>query len=377
MAILFCGDVMPGGVLPYQKEYISKDVLEYMKSFDLRIGTLEAAIGTDLEYDQVKMKGRQNIVYARNEDFFRVVEMGFDVVSLANNHVFDLGVEGLRNTIKILDDNGIKHCGAGENIEDASKPAIIEYKGKTIAILAYCMYGNAYLGYVELADNNKPGINPLDIDKVVLDIQKYKKQYDYVIVMPHWGREYQYFPLVECKELSYKMIDAGADAIMGSHAHNIQPMIKYKNKWIYFCMGNFLFPDYYMHPPRPIWYPEKIDDISNIERFLFYPDHIDAPCISVWRGRSRIEIVAELDILNNQKISSQYTFVYLSADNIIKFYDCFNRHLKRFRMWWMGRIIKCSNYKFLLRCYNSRLNIPRRLLHKVSRILNINYDVKV
>ena len=51
MSILFCGDVMPGGVLPYQKEYLSKDVLDYMKSFDFRIGTLEAAIGTNLGYD--------------------------------------------------------------------------------------------------------------------------------------------------------------------------------------------------------------------------------------------------------------------------------------------------------------------------------------
>lgn len=376
MAILFCGDVMPGGVLPYQKEYISKDVLEYMKSFDLRIGTLEAAIGTDLEYDQVKMKGRQNIVYARNEDFFRVVEMGFNVVSLANNHVFDLGVEGLRNTIKILDENGIKHCGAGENIEEASKPAVIEYKGKSIAILAYCMYGNAYLGYVELADNNKPGINPLDIDKVVLDIQKYKKQYDYVIVMPHWGREYQYFPMVECKKMAYQMIDAGADAIMGSHAHNIQPMIKYKGKSIYFGMGNYLFPDFYMYPPRPIWYPNENMDLINIKREIGYPYPINQPIVSVWNGRSRIGIVSRIELENN-KLLANYRFVYLSASNIVKFYDCFNRHLKRFRMWWMGSVIKCSNYELWIRCYNSRFNIPRRLLHKVSRILNINYDVKV
>jgi poly-gamma-glutamate synthesis protein (capsule biosynthesis protein) len=376
MAILFCGDVMPGGVLPYQKEYISKDVLKYMQSFDLRIGTLEAAIGTDLEYDQVKMKGRQNIVYARNEDFFRVVEMGFNVVSLANNHVFDLGVEGLRNTIKILDENGIKHCGAGENIEEASKPAIIEYKGKTIAILAYCMYGNAYLGYVELADNNKPGINPLDIDKVVLDIQKYKKQYDYVIVMPHWGREYQYFPMVECKKMAYQMIDAGADAIMGSHAHNIQPMIKYKGKSIYFGMGNYLFPDFYMYPPRPIWYPNENMDLTNIKREIGYPYPINQPIVSVWNGRSRIGIVSRIELENN-KLLANYRFVYLSASNIVKFYDCFNRHLKRFRMWWMGSVIKCSNYELCIRCYNSRFNIPRRLLHKVSRILNINYDVKV
>ena len=102
MKLLFCGDIMPGGVLSYQREYIKKEVKDYLKTFDLRISTLEAAIGTGISYDQTKMNGRMNIVYARNEDFFRVVDMGFDVVSLANNHVFDLGEEGLRNTIDIL-----------------------------------------------------------------------------------------------------------------------------------------------------------------------------------------------------------------------------------------------------------------------------------
>ena len=376
MSILFCGDVMPGGVLPYQKEYLSKDVLDYMKSFDFRIGTLEAAIGTNLGYDQIKMKGRQNIVYARNEDFFRVVEMGFDVVSLANNHVFDLGIGGLRNTIEILDKNGIKHCGAGENIVEASKPAVIDYKGKSIAILAYCMYGNSYLGYVELAGVDKPGINPLDIEKVVADIRKYKKQHDYVVVMPHWGQEYQYFPLVECKEMAYQMIDAGADVIMGSHAHNIQPMVKYKGRVIYFGMGNFLFPDFYMTPPRPIWYPNENIDLTAIRREVGYPYPINEPIVSVWNGRSRIGIISSMEILNNN-LSIKYRLVYLSVNNIVRFYDCWNNYLKRFRMWWMGNVIKCSNYEFWIRCYNSKYNIPRRLLHLISRILGINYDVKL
>lgn len=376
MSILFCGDVMPGGVLPYQKEYLSKDVLDYMKSFDFRIGTLEAAIGTNLGYDQIKMKGRQNIVYARNEDFFRVVEMGFDVVSLANNHVFDLGIEGLRNTIEILDKNGIKHCGAGQNIEEASRPAVIKYKDKSIAILAYCMYGNVYLGHVELAGEDHPGVNPLEIDSVIKDILRCKKKYDYVVVMPHWGREYQYFPLVECKTKAYQMIDAGADAVIGSHAHNIQPMIKYKGKPIYFGMGNYLFPDFYMYPPRPIWYPNENIDLTAIRREVGYPYPINEPIVSVWNGRSRIGIISSMEILNNN-LSIKYRLVYLSVDNIVRFYDCWNNYLKRFRMWWMGNVIKCSNYEFWIRCYNSKYNIPRRLLHLISRILGINYDVKL
>lgn len=369
MSMIFCGDVMPGGVLPYQDEYITKEVKDYLKSFDLRIGTLEAAIGTGLQYDQTKMNGRMNIVYARNEDFFRVVEMGFNVVSLANNHVFDLGEEGLRNTIDILKKHNIQYCGAGLNYEDASKPAIIEHNGKSIAILAYCMYGNAYLGYVELADKDKAGVNPLNIDKVVDDIRKYKELHDYVIVMPHWGKEYQYFPMVECKEMALQMIEAGADAVIGGHAHNIQPVIKHNGKPIYFCLANFLFPDYYMHPPRPIWYPDESYDIKSISRTYCYPDHIEEPTTSVWRNSSRVGIVVEMDI--NNKLTTKYKFIYLTKDNILKFYSRINSAFKRCRLSVMGCIIKLTAYPFIKRCYDSRYNIIRRGWHFVYRKLHL------
>ena len=130
---------MPGGVLPYQTAYIDKDLQDYMSRFDFRIGTLECAIGNDLPYDEVKMQGRMNIIYARNEDLFRIKEMGFDVVSLANNHVWDMGEAGLRNTMRQLDELGIRYCGAGMNIEEATRPVVLQKEGVSVAILAYCM----------------------------------------------------------------------------------------------------------------------------------------------------------------------------------------------------------------------------------------------
>lgn len=375
--LLFCGDIMPGGVLPYQKEYISKKLQTYLDSFDIRIGTLEAAIGTGLSYDEIKMQGRANIVYARNEDFYRVKEMGFNVVSLANNHVFDLGEEGLKNTIRILKENGIQYCGAGMDIEEASKPAIIEYNDKTIAILAYCMYGNKYLGYVELAGKNKPGINPLDIDKVTDDIKEMKKKFNYVIVMPHWGREYHYFPITECKEMAYKMIDAGADLIVGSHAHIVQPVIKYHSKYIYFGLGNFLFPDFYMYPPRPIWYPEKGENLSSIKRVVGYPYPIDEPIVTVWNGRSRIGMNVHVQINKRKYLKSNYSFTYSSKENIIFHFPSIHTILKKNRLWWMGKVVSSKYYEFWLRVYNSRFNIPRRGKHWLSRKLNLKNEIKV
>lgn len=315
MNLLFCGDIMPGGVLPYQERYISSELLEYMRLFDFRIGTLEAAIGNNLSFDPVKMEGRQNIIYARNEDFFRIKEMGFDVVSLANNHVWDLGEEGLRNTIKSLDEHGIMYCGAGMNAEEASKPAVIEKDGVRIAILAYCMFGNKYLGYVELAGENKAGVNPLIIGKVKEDIRKAKQVYDKVIVMPHWGREYLCEPLSECIRMAKQMIRAGADAVVGSHPHQVQPLVYFKGKPVCFSLGNFLFPDFYMYPPRPIWYPDSVEEIEGVEDVVGYPFPIDKPIRQVWNPTSRYGGILGLDWKKNP-VSVDLRHVHLSDENI-------------------------------------------------------------
>ena len=317
MNLLFCGDIMPGGVLPYQQGYMDSQLADFMSSFDFRIGTLEAAIGTNIAFDADKMAGRQNIIYARDEDLFRIKEMGFDVVSLANNHVWDLGVEGLENTIKMLDANGIKHCGAGMCLDEASRPAVINKEGKTIAIFAYCMVGSKYLGYVEEAKTDKAGINPLNINSVVLDIKRAKKMYDYVIVLPHWGREYHFDPLSNCVEMAKTIIKAGADAVLGSHPHQIQPTILYRGKPICFSMGNFLFPDFYMYPPRPIWYPSTTEDLSKIADTYEYPYPIDTPLRRVWKKNSRYGCVVTISC-ELKRLSHKNFHVCLDDRNVLR-----------------------------------------------------------
>lgn len=346
MDIFFCGDVMPGGVLPYQENYISDELKDYLKSFDFRIGTLEAAIGTDLPFDEIKMKGRQNIIYARDEDFFRVKEMGFDVVSLANNHIWDLGEKGLKNTIRLLDENGIMYCGAGMNAEEASKPVVLEKDGLSVAVYAYCMYGNPWLGYVELAGPNKAGVNPLDIEKVICDIREAKKKYDKVVVMPHWGKEYKYDPLPECISMAKQMIEAGADAVLGSHTHHVQPIIKYKGKPVCFSMGNFLFPDFYMYPPRPIWYPEKDEDLTDIKRVEAYPFPISEPILQVWNKESRVGQVVICHV-NRKRIKYSNRFLNLSKENLVDFVDI-DSQMRR-RIWITKNQLTSKTFTFVLR----------------------------
>ena len=359
---------MPGGVLPYQDSYIATDLREYMDGFDFRIGTLEAAIGTGLAYDSAKMSDRSNIIYARDEDFFRIKEMRFDVVSLANNHIWDLGEKGLKNTIQHLRENGIKYCGAGMDLAEASRPAVVEKDGLRVAVLAYCMYDSKFLGYVRVAGVQKPGVNPLDMDKVVDDIREAKMQYDKVIIMPHWGREYHYEPLPECVTMAKQMVDTGADAVMGSHPHQIQPLVVYKGRPICFSMGNFLFPDFYMFPPRPIWYPDAIDDVKGIKDVVGYPYPIEEPIRQVWNPISRYGMVVNLSFdSNNVKATANY--VHSSVDNIESLVELVPQIEIKVRK--SARLITNAPYKYLVFTQRKVRSIAGRFYRKIIRKINI------
>lgn len=366
MRLLFVGDIMPGGLLPYQKEYISPELVEYLRKFDCRIGTLESAMGDGLDYDEEKMNGKMNIIYSPSKEIFRLKEMGVNVVSLANNHTFDLGSEGLDNTIKLLNKAGILWCGAGRNKEEAKRPAVIELKGKKIAFLAACQYGTVYIGHVKKPTEKDAGINLLDINSFCDDIRAAKQQYDYVFALPHWGVEYTYLPTPECRNWARKMIEAGADGVFGSHPHQIQPLIHYQGKPIAFSMGNFIFPDYYMEVPRPISYPDPTIDTSSWMRYEFYPNIIAEPCVQVWRHTSRIGMMVECDV-EGCCITAKYKLAYLSKRNILGDYS--KPNAMRCRMKWMGWIAGLPRYTGVYNFYESKLNIPRRGWHVLNRVL--------
>lgn len=317
MRIFIGGDIMPGGVLPYQESYIDKGLTERLSQYDFRVGTLECAIGDGSPFDDEKMKGRANIIYARPEDLCRVKELGFDVVSLANNHVCDLGVDGLRNTMQQLAAMGIQYCGAGMNLGEASRPAVVSKDGMTVAFLAYCMYDSPWLGQVKLAKEDAPGICPLDMSKVVEDIRLAKSEYSKVVVLPHWGKEYSYEPLSETIEMAKKMVTAGADAVIGTHPHQVQPMIRIEGVPVCFSMGNFLFPDFYMQPPRPIWYPDAAVDRTAIPKVGSYIFPVEKPALRVWEPVSRYGMAVDMLLSTRHRTSVNPIFTHLSNNNIL------------------------------------------------------------
>ena len=315
--IAFLGDVCPGGVLPYQKKYIDERLLDYLKEFDLRICTLEGAIGTGFDYEPSKLSqngGNNNINYIRDEDAFRLFDIGINIVSMANNHAIDLGYKGFLNTISQLQKYNIKHVGAGLNLKEAAKPLIIKLeKNISIAIIACCIEGTLPWKCT-VATENSPGIYKTSIEKLILQIKELKNLKHHVIVMPHWGEEHRFIPPLECKKYSSMMANAGADVILGSHSHTYGPIIKIKNCIIAYALGNFLFPDFCMIPPRPMFYPTSKTELNDFKRVKNYPKTIQDKTISIWDQRSRIGLVFEYSIHN--KIAN-YKLIKLSDNNIL------------------------------------------------------------
>ncbi len=164
---------------------------------------------------------------------------GIDIVSTANNHALDAGVEGLKDTLKSLAKVSLPAVGSGENLASARLPFISEKKGVRLGFLAYTMSENS--GDSSYAKPNRAGVMPTDLSLIREDIQKLRQQVDYVILSFHWGLNDSEKPPFWVRQLARKSIDAGADIILGHHPHFPQGIEIYKDKPIIYCLGNFIF----------------------------------------------------------------------------------------------------------------------------------------
>jgi poly-gamma-glutamate synthesis protein (capsule biosynthesis protein) len=194
---------------------------------------LETPIGTE----GTPVKDNKPYVFMVSPHYAEPIKkLHLNVVSIANNHIMDYGQEGLTSTIKWLKSNKVQYVGAGDNLEDARKPAIIKRKGIEFIFLAY----NERPPELFFAKKETPGTAYLDIRLITEDIKKYKTKSNIVMVSLHWGLEQTLYPQPYQTELARSIIDAGADCIIGHHPHWIQGIEVYKKKPIFYSFGNLL-----------------------------------------------------------------------------------------------------------------------------------------
>jgi poly-gamma-glutamate synthesis protein (capsule biosynthesis protein) len=160
---------------------------------------------------------------------------GFDMVTLANNHMMDFGEEGLFSTIQVCERNNIRHIGAGLNIEEAKKVEYFDIKGNRIAFINCCE--NEW----STTQGDYPGCNPLNEVALYYQIQDAKVNADYIILIIHGGHETYEFPSLRMKKLYRWFIDLGVDAVIGHHTHCFSGYEIYGEKPIVYSLGNFVF----------------------------------------------------------------------------------------------------------------------------------------
>ncbi len=166
-------------------------------------------------------------------------QAGFDILSIANNHALDYTKEALEDSIKRLKAVGIIPLGGGFS-KEACQGEIIEKHGMKIGFLAYTAVGSPLWQPTETT----AGVCWTDEgnQEALLDnIQRMANQTDVLLLSMHWGDEYRSDPAESQIALAHNIIDAGVDIIIGHHPHVAQPLEKYRQGWIAYSLGNFIF----------------------------------------------------------------------------------------------------------------------------------------
>lgn len=239
--LLFAGDLYLTELLQdkYRRTGIqaaaTEELLTVLHDADLFILNQEFPFGTTGEAMEEK-----EYTFRVPPDLVSVpVELGVDLVTLANNHMLDFGREPLTETLTALDGAGIAHVGAGENLEEAKALKTFEIQGKTIGFLgASRVIPEASWNASKFASGV---FTTYDATQLVAEIQKAKESCDFVAVLVHWGIERNTSPEDYQKTLARQYIDAGADAVIGSHPHVLQGIEYYQGKPIFYSLGNFIF----------------------------------------------------------------------------------------------------------------------------------------
>ena len=229
-------------ILMHDKNGLQKvfgTTLSILQNNDIMIGNLEGAV-TESE----KALQKTYTFKFHKEVLPYLKAAGFNYLMLANNHCYDYGEDGFRNTLNALAEYAIPTSGAGATIDEAEKFYHTEKKGQRFSIISCGMYPVEMSGFngkqTATATKTRAGILWAS-DKLLAAVAEEKKSGAFVIVNVHGGNEYQFTPSKAQRDFYEALSDAGADAVFGSHPHVLQPVVWHKNSLIAYSLGNFIF----------------------------------------------------------------------------------------------------------------------------------------
>jgi len=225
----------------YMDKYGGESVFEKVKPFmvdaDLAFINLEGSIsdkGARATWKEFTFRARPALTSG-------LVWGGIDVVSLANNHTLDYGSKAMLDCITRLDEAGVAHPGAGADSAAAAAPAVLETPAGTVGVIAASEITQAFA-----AGAGAPGTNFTSApnERLVAQVAAAAKEVDFLVVSFHWGTEYEAVASGHQQSLAHKVIDAGADLVLGHHPHVIQGLEIYKDRLIAYSLGDYIFDHY-------------------------------------------------------------------------------------------------------------------------------------
>jgi poly-gamma-glutamate capsule biosynthesis protein CapA/YwtB (metallophosphatase superfamily) len=247
VSLLFAGDIMldtlPG-------ESVARGVDPFLgfsgilAAADLAVGNLECSVATSGAPED------KRFTFRAHPRTLPVLAQHFAAVGLANNHSGDFGKAALTETMAHLAESKLPFFGAGKDLASAHEPLLVERGGLHIALLAYDEFQPRSFE----AGADYPGVAWSEDEQVVTDIRRARQLgADLVFPFLHWGWEGERQPCARQRELAHKLIDAGADAVIGGHPHVTQGAETYHGKLILYSLGNFVFDGFHEDATRTGW----------------------------------------------------------------------------------------------------------------------------
>lgn len=231
--ILFVGDMMWDrhirlAAQEHGYDYVLQPLGEFLTRFDLVVANLEGPITSQPSVSVNTIPGEpNNFIFTFAPEVARILaDNNIHLVNIGNNHILNFGQSGLQETVGYLEEAGIDYFGyTGQ--EETPNYYVYDWADWQIGLVNYNQFiAGSY-------------------QQVKEDIQLLAPQVDYLIVYTHWGEEYQAEPNNAIKDLAYELVKDGADLIIGSHPHVIQPDEDYQGSKIYYSLGNFVFDQYF------------------------------------------------------------------------------------------------------------------------------------
>lgn len=343
ISISFLGDIsLNDNYIEYYKNKINpfKVLIPLLCNKDFVIGNLECLAKGEKGENILKKPRLTSTVETLN--FLNNINL--KVANLAHNHIYDHLEDGFLKTTAFLKKNNIRFMGAGTSFENAQKPLILSKNDITIGLLNYVTPDTN----PKLPDDALVYLNYFDIEKVNNDIAELKKSSDHIVVIMHWGGRVEggLYPDFDQPAIAKKLIDMGADLIIGHHSHTFQPFEVYKGKHIFYSLGNFCFSDFNFEGKiTPLPLRRRITGIINVifdektyrvSLDFFRNDNISFSPLSRYINRLKIRNWILKNLLRYKSLWNIYffhkkyilPFILFINRNDLRFFDKFKRLIK-------------------------------------------------